>query len=138
MRGGVSDRMSRTRRRDTTPEMAVRRLLHAAGYRYRVDHRPIPTLRRTGDIVFPRKKLVVLIDGCFWHGCPEHFVIPKTRTEWWLAKIGANQRRDLETERLWTDAGWNVLRFWEHEDPQCVAAVVAQALDSPTQKRVAG
>ena len=117
----VRRRMSLTRRRDTRPEWAVRRILHGRGLRYRVDCRPVSEIRRTGDIVFVGKRVAVLIDGCFWHGCPQHFVVPKTRTAWWLNKIQDNRARDLETSSLWSEAGWTVLRFWEHEDPEAVA-----------------
>ena len=86
-----------------------------------MDCRPVSEIRRTGDIVFVGKRVAVLIDGCFWHGCPQHFVVPKTRTAWWLNKIQDNRARDLETSSLWSEAGWTVLRFWEHEDPEAVA-----------------
>lgn len=124
----VSARMAITRGRDTKPELAVRRVLHSRGWRYRVNHRPVKSIRRTGDLVFTRKRVVVLIDGCFWHGCPEHFNIPKTRTEWWLEKIGGNRRRDRETEILWAQKGWTVLRFWEHESVDAVVIKIEEVL----------
>lgn len=130
--------LANRKNRDTGPEIAVRRLLHRAGYRYRVCRRPIASLSRTGDIVFPKQRLVVLIDGCFWHGCPKHFVTPKTRTDWWLAKIGTNKRRDAETTRLWSEQGWTVLRFWEHEDPEAVAKSVMDHLAGSNQKSPTG
>lgn len=133
----VSRRMSRTRRRDTKAELVVRRMLHARGHRYRVDHQPIASIRRTGDIVFTRARVAILIDGCFWHGCPDHFVIPRTRTDWWLDKIEANQRRDEETTRLWTEGGWTVLRFWEHEDPADVVEHIERSLRSRAQATAA-
>jgi DNA mismatch endonuclease (patch repair protein) len=101
--------------------MAVRRILHAHGLRYRVDKRPVAEIRRRADIVFPRQRLAVFIDGCFWHGCPEHGTRTfKTNAPYWEQKIARNAARDLDTgERLET-AGWRVLRFWEHLDPETI------------------
>ncbi|GAB2464555.1 very short patch repair endonuclease [Xylanimonas ulmi] len=113
--------MRGNRSRDTQPELAVRRALHARGYRYRVDIRPEPTLRRTADLVFTRARVVVLIDGCFWHGCPDHCRIPATHTDYWQAKIAGNMRRDAETTAALEARGWSVVRIWEHEDPQDAA-----------------
>lgn len=112
------------RGRDTAPEIAVRRLLHAAGLRYRVNHRPLPALRRTADIVFTRRKVAVFIDGCFWHSCPEHATVPKANAEFWREKLQRNRERDRETDQCLRAAGWAVLRFWEHEDANDVAAHV--------------
>jgi DNA mismatch endonuclease (patch repair protein) len=120
--------MSRQGRRDTVPEVAVRKLLHAAGLRYRVNI-PVPGMRRRSvDIVFPRLKVAVFIDGCFWHGCPQHATQPKSNAEWWRAKLEANVARDLETTRHLQDQGWTVLRFWEHQPPSEVAAAVRAAV----------
>lgn len=107
--------MRANRGRDTGPEMAVRRALHARGLRYRVDH-PLPfDRRRRADIVFTRAKVAVFIDGCFWHGCPEHGKKPRTNTRFWADKIARNEERDAETTLRLTELGWAVLRFWEHE-----------------------
>jgi DNA mismatch endonuclease (patch repair protein) len=103
-------------RRDTTPEMLIRRELHARGYRYRVDYPLVIDRRRRADIVFPRLRLAVFIDGCFWHGCPQHGTRPKQNADYWLPKLERNRTRDEETNALLADAGWTVLRFWEHED----------------------
>lgn len=127
----VAARFARTRGRDTKPELLVRRELHRRGYRYRVNLAPVPGLRRTADIVFPRKHLAVFIDGCFWHGCPEHYVEPKTRTEFWSSKIAGNMARDIHTTAQLEAAGWSVLRFWEHEQPHIVASEVIAALERP-------
>ena len=107
--------MQANRSRDTGPELAVRQLLHMRGMRYRVDMRPDSSIRRKADIVFTRIKVAVFIDGCFWHGCPDHFTAPKAHAEYWQEKIGKNRRRD---------AGWTVLRFWEHENPGDVADTI--------------
>ncbi|MGW5336416.1 very short patch repair endonuclease [Streptomyces bauhiniae] len=124
----VSARMSRQGSRDTAPEVAVRRLLHAAGMRYRVNV-PVPGMpRRTIDIVFGRAKVAVFMDGCFWHGCPEHATRPKANAEWWRAKLDKNMARDLETTRHLRSAGWTVLRFWEHEPVTDVARHIGETV----------
>jgi DNA mismatch endonuclease (patch repair protein) len=125
--------MSRQLSRDTTPEIAVRKLLHAAGLRYRVNV-PVPGMsRRTIDIVFGPAKVAVFLDGCFWHGCPQHATQPKSNAEWWRTKLDKNMARDRETTEHLEAAGWTVLRFWEHEDPETVARAVAQARDAATR-----
>ncbi|MFJ8859535.1 very short patch repair endonuclease [Streptomyces sp. NPDC102451] len=126
---GVSARMSRQARRDTAPEVAVRKLLHASGYRYRLNERVPHMPRRTIDIAFTRAKVAVFLDGCFWHGCPEHATQPKSNAEWWRQKLARNMARDVETTEHLTTAGWTVLRFWEHEAPLRVAEQVAKAVD---------
>jgi DNA mismatch endonuclease (patch repair protein) len=123
--------MSRQRRRDTGPELAVRQRLHALGYRYRVDHRPLPDLRARGDLVFTRARVVVFVDGCFWHRCPQHATSPQHNGEWWRAKLDANVARDRATDRRLGDAGWRVVRIWEHEDPEDAVAAVTAALGPP-------
>jgi DNA mismatch endonuclease, patch repair protein len=107
--------MSRQRRRDTAPELALRRHLHARGLRYRVAW-PIPGLsRHTVDIAFTRARLAVFVDGCFWHGCPEHATYPSANGAWWAAKLAANRQRDRTTTEHLEGAGWTVIRVWEHE-----------------------
>ena len=122
----VSARMSRAARRETAPELALRRALHADGYRFRVVH-PVPgNRRRSIDIAFTRARVAVFVDGCFWHGCPEHGTQPRANSAWWTAKLAANRTRDADTDRLLREAGWQVVRVWEHEPvEQAVAAVVA-------------
>ncbi|MDG9690453.1 very short patch repair endonuclease [Streptomyces sp. DH17] len=115
--------------KDTGVELAVRRLLHAAGLRYRVEY-PVPGMaRRRIDVAFTRAKVAVLIDGCFWHGCPLHATRPKANAEWWRNKLDRNMARDRETTEHLTALGWTVLRFWEHEDPVEVAARVGAAVE---------
>jgi DNA mismatch endonuclease (patch repair protein) len=125
---GVSERMSRARRRDTDPEMQIRREAHRRGLRYRVDA-PLPGMpRRRADMVFPTRKVAVFVDGCFWHSCPEHVSIPRANREWWLAKLRKNRERDGETDAHLHALGWVVLRFWEHEDPVVVVDVVERVV----------
>lgn len=118
--------MRGNRGRDTKTELRVRRLVHAAGLRYRVNARPEPGLRRTADLLFTRVKVAVFIDGCYWHGCPEHFTMPATNLDYWSGKIERNRARDLETTSLLEERGWLVLRFWEHEPPSSVAERIGQ------------
>lgn len=122
--------MSRARRRDTAPELALRRVLHARGLRFRVAF-PVPgQRRRTIDVAFTRVRLAVFVDGCFWHGCLLHGTSPQANSEWWRAKIAANQARDADTDQALGLAGWTVLRLWEHEDPSDGADRVQAALES--------
>ncbi len=115
-------------RRDTPQEKAVRSALHRRGLRFRVDNRPVKGIRRKADIVFGPARVAVFVDGCFWHGCPLHATWPKTNGEWWKNKLEANQRRDRDTDRRLEEAGWLVIRVWEHEDPEASAIVVANAV----------
>ncbi|MQA35916.1 very short patch repair endonuclease [Modestobacter roseus] len=119
--------MSRLRRRDNAPEMAVRRLLTAAGLRYRVTYRIPGQRRRTMDIAVLRCKLAVYIDGCFWHSCPEHFHLPKANADWWVRKMAMNRARDAASTAQLEALGWTVLRFWEHEPPAEVASTILAA-----------
>jgi DNA mismatch endonuclease (patch repair protein) len=119
--------MQANRGRDTAPELAVRRLLHAAGFRYRVDFAPLGG-RRRADIVFTRPRIAVFIDGCYWHGCPEHATLPKRNAEYWLPKLARNIERDRETDDLLSASGWKVLRYWEHDDADDVARAIVGIL----------
>lgn len=123
--------MERQKRRDTSPELAIRRILHRRGFRYRVDVAPVTGLRRRADIVFPRQKVAVFVDGCFWHRCPEHGTVPQANQQWWIDKLDANVRRDRDTDEALTRAGWTVLRIWEHEDPTDAAIRIATVLSAP-------
>lgn len=121
--------MSRQASKDTNAELVVRRLLHAAGLRYRLEY-PVPGMaRRRIDIAFTRAKVAVLVDGCFWHGCPEHATQPKANAEWWRKKLDRNMARDRETTEHLTAQGWTVLRFWEHQAPEEVAVLVKAAVE---------
>ncbi len=115
-------------RRDTRCELAVRSAVHALGLRYRLHQRPERDLRREADLVFRREKVAVFVDGCFWHGCPEHHTPPTTHYDWWLVKVDKNRARDRETDRLLRQSGWVVVRIWEHEDPAAGAKRVRNAV----------
>jgi len=106
--------MSRIRSKDTKPEMLVRRFLHKNGFRYRLH---VKTLPGKPDIVLPKYKTVIFIHGCFWHGhegC-KYYVVPKTRTEWWLNKIGGNIANDNNAKAILQNAGWDIITIWECE-----------------------
>jgi DNA mismatch endonuclease, patch repair protein len=124
---GRSANMRANRRRDTKPELALRSALHALGYRYRKDLRlDLPLRRVRPDIAFTSRKVAVFVDGCFWHACPEHGSQPKNNEWYWSPKLAKNVERDRAADAALAEAGWTVVRLWEHislED--AVAAVVA-------------
>jgi DNA mismatch endonuclease (patch repair protein) len=120
--------MQATRRRDTAPELALRRELHRRGLRYRVDTEVKIGLRRRADVVFTKARVAVFVDGCFWHGCPAHATAPKANAGFWAGKLAANQARDRDTDVRLTAAGWRIVRIWEHEDPAVAADRVVQAV----------
>lgn len=119
-------RMEAQPRRDTVPEMAIRSAVHRRGLRFWVDRSPVAKLRRRADLLFPRARVAVYVDGCFWHGCPIHGTWPKANADWWRQKIKTNQQRDADTNHLLRAAGWVVIRVWEHEDPEEAADTIAQ------------
>lgn len=124
--------MRANRRRDTGPELALRSALHRMGYRYRVDTPPLPDLRRRADVVFTRQRVAVFVDGCYWHGCPEHYRVPMTNPSYWTGKIAGNRERDADTDERLRQAGWSPVRIWEHETVPDAVARVVQALDGGT------
>lgn len=104
--------MSQIKGKNTKPEMLVRRFLHAHGFRYRLHDRKLPG---RPDIVLPKYRTVIFVHGCFWHGhegC-RYYVIPKTRTEWWVAKIGGNKANDTKAELALKNDGWRIINLWE-------------------------
>lgn len=125
---GVRRSMVANRGRDTGPELAVRRILHAKGLRYRVDFAPLGG-RRRADIVFTRPHIAVFIDGCFWHGCPDHYTAPVRNGDFWAEKVRSNVSRDAETTEVLSAAGWLVLRFWEHTSAPDVCDRIVLSLD---------
>lgn len=114
--------MSKIRGKDTGPELRLRKALWAAGLRYRLKS----ALPGHPDMLFPGARVALFVDGCFWHGCPEHGVMPKGNREFWAKKISGNLERDFRaTTRLEAD-GWSVMRVWEHDIDADVDAVVAR------------
>ncbi|MEU4209625.1 very short patch repair endonuclease [Streptomyces sp. NPDC026206] len=122
--------MQAIRSRDTKPEQLIRRLVHAQGLRYRVHARPLPDLRRTADLVFRPVKVAVFIDGCYWHGCPEHYLAPRINAGYWSDKVARNMARDRDTDERLTAAGWLVLRFWEHEPSDACTLKIVNTVQS--------
>lgn len=109
--------MQSNRSRDTKPELALRSAVHALGLRYRVAARPLKRVRRTADLVFPKARVAVFLDGCFWHGCPQHHTVATANASFWAEKVEGNRTRDRDTDRRLAEAGWVSVRIWEHEDP---------------------
>jgi len=126
----ASIKMAAQASRDTTPELALRRALHAIGRRYRVEVRIAGLPRRTIDVAFPRQKVAVFVDGCFWHQCPIHGHVPHTNVDWWQTKLDLNARRDADTTARLTALGWTVVRIWEHERIGDALRRVTDALDA--------
>jgi len=107
-----SEHMRRVKGKNSVAELALRSALHASGLRFRL-HRRVEGI--IVDIVFPRQKVAVFVDGCFWHGCPEHKSIPKTNQGYWLPKLKENRLRDIRQTELLRASNWRVFRVWEHE-----------------------
>ncbi|WP_275629624.1 very short patch repair endonuclease [Pseudomonas sp. 273] len=122
--------MKRVRTKDTAPELALRKLLFSVGLRYRIHYKPksVALGRSNIDIAFPRARLAVFVDGCFWHGCPDHGTIPKANGDWWAEKLQSNRARDERVTAVLHAAGWTVLRFWTHQSPESMAAIVMDQL----------
>lgn len=108
----VSQQMRRMPRSSTQPELRLRRSLHAAGLRFTVNRRDLPG---TPDVALSKARLAIFLDGCFWHGCPSHFVLPKSNSEWWRNKLEATRARDLRKDQALRDMGWEPIHLWEHE-----------------------
>lgn len=116
--------MSRINGKNTKPELALRKALWGLGYRYRVRNR----LPGKPDLVFPSSRTVIFVDGCFWHKCPDHFVEPKTRTQFWLDKINGNVARDRRNNESLKADGWQVIRIWEHEVKNSLANTIGRVV----------
>jgi len=124
--------MRGNRRRDTKPELRLRSALHRRGLRFRVDHRvEVRGASVRCDVVFPKAKVVVLVDGCFWHGCADHGTRPRVNAGYWQAKLERNIARDRRNDEQLAAAGWRVVRVWEHEEPQ-IAAVRIRDIVRPS------
>lgn len=121
--------MRANRRRDTRPERVIRSLLHRSGFRFRVDRRiALPSGNVRPDVVFGTARVAVFIDGCFWHSCPIHGELPQSNREFWRTKLTRNRERDAIQNTALEEAGWQVLRVWEHEDPEMAAESIARAV----------
>lgn len=133
---GRSANMKANRRTDTKPEMRLRSALHALGYRYRKDHRlDLPLRRVRPDIAFTARKVAVFVDGCFWHACPEHGSAPKNNEWYWSPKLARNVERDRACDAALADAGWTVIRLWEHVPLEDAVAEVVKAVGEPRALR---
>ena len=121
--------MAAVKRSNTKPELALRKALHAAGYRFRKDY-PIRAGGRLvrPDIVFTRRRVAVFVDGCFWHGCPLHGQVPATNVTFWTTKLDANVDRDRVQNALLRQEGWRVLRVWEHVPTEDALSEVVAAI----------
>jgi DNA mismatch endonuclease, patch repair protein len=126
----VSARFSRQRRSGTRPELELRSELHRRGLRFRVHMRVEGLPRRRVDIAFTRPRLIVFVDGCFWHGCPQHGISPRKNPEWWQWKLAMIAARDTDTDVRLRELGWTVLRIWEHVDASAAADVVQSTLSA--------
>lgn len=129
-------RMQANRRRDSRPERQLRSALHGRGLRYRVDRPLLAAGRRVRpDLVFIGAKVAVFVDGCFWHGCPEHGTMPKANRAYWREKLAANVARDRKDDDALRGAGWVVHRVWSHEDPGTAAAQIEMSLALKSSSR---
>ncbi len=125
----VSGRMRRNRKRNTRPEVALRSELHVRGARFRANLLVrVDELTVRPDVVFTKRKVAVFVDGCFWHGCPEHGNVPRRNIEYWRPKLERNVRRDRLVNQRLAAAGWEVVRGWEHEPVSSIADAVMRAV----------
>ena len=126
-----SRNMSAIRGRDTKPEIKLRKILWAEGLRYRCNSR----LPGKPDIVFPAARIVIFVDGCFWHRCPEHFKQPATNADFWMRKISGNVERDKKVAQRLQEQGWQVMRFWEHSVRKNAAGVAKEIPKEVTKQK---
>lgn len=131
----ASSRMQSVRQKDTSAESALRRELYALGLRYRVQLPVLTKPRRVADVTFVGVRVAIFVDGCFWHGCPEHATWPKQNAQFWRAKIVTNQERDRDTDMRLRADGWEVVRVWAHESPHRAAARIAEVVRARKAKR---
>jgi len=113
--------MQKMGRSSTKPEMLIRRELHRRGLRFRVNYRLLPG---RPDLAFTSARIAIFVDGCFWHACPEHLVMPKNNREWWQEKLEANVSRDRRKDQELSELGWTVVHVWEHEDSVVVSNLI--------------
>ena len=130
LNAAVSAQMRKMPRSSTGPEMLIRRELHSRGLRFRVNH---PQLPGRPDIAFTGARIAVFVDGCFWHACPDHGILPKNNREWWRSKLESNTRRDREKDAQLDTIGWITMHVWEHEDAVDAANAIEQLWRSRRQ-----
>ena len=136
LNAGRSANMRANKRKDTKPELALRRALHARGYRYRKDYRlDLTGARVRPDIAFTAKRVAVFVDGCFWHCCPQHGSQPANNTWYWQPKLARNVDRDRSADDALAAAGWEVVRIWEHESLEAAVAAVVSTLAGAVARR---
>jgi DNA mismatch endonuclease, patch repair protein len=123
LNAAVSAQMQRMPRSSTGPEILIRRELHSRGLRFRVNH---PRLPGRPDIAFTAARIAVFVDGCFWHSCPDHSVLPRNNRDWWRSKLERNVERDREKDTQLETLGWTVVHVWEHEEPLEAADAIEQ------------
>ena len=128
----VSAQMSRMPRASTKPELALRRELHARGFRFRIHRRDLPG---TPDVVFAGARLAVFVDGCFWHACPEHGVLPKHNQRWWTDKFAKNAERDARKDAELAAIGWRPIHLWEHTPVASMADAIGELLRATSLRR---
>lgn len=117
------------RRSGTQPEVRLRSALHRRGHRFRKDHLVrAGDVRVRADVVFTRWRVTAFVDGCFWHGCPSHQQVPRSNLDYWVPKLAANVERDRRVDAALADAGWVVLRIWEHVEVGEAVRIVEGAL----------
>ena len=131
----VSARMQKQKSFDTRIELELRRLLYHRGLRYRVHNQAVPGTRRKVDVAFPAARVAVFLDGCFWHGCPEHRNIPAANNQWWANKIAENRQRDADTDQRLREVDWLVVRVWEHQDLEEAAAEIEAVVRQRAPRR---
>jgi DNA mismatch endonuclease, patch repair protein len=121
-------------RSESEIERTLRSLLHRSGLRFRKHTAPLPGLRCRADVVFPKRRIAVFVDGCFWHRCPLHGSRPKANTDWWQKKLEANVARDRRNDQALTAAGWHVLRFWTHEQVETMVEFIVREVRSVDER----
>lgn len=127
--------MAKVRQTGTDAELALRREMYRIGLRYRIGYEVLKKPRRVADVAFPGRKIAVFVDGCFWHGCPEHATWPKRNADFWRQKIEANRQRDADTNARLQADGWTALRFWSHESPIAAAKTIARVVAKADMKQ---
>jgi DNA mismatch endonuclease (patch repair protein) len=127
--------LAKVKQKGTGAEIALRREMYGLGLRYRIEYVVLKKPRRVADIAFPGRKIAIFVDGCFWHGCPEHATWPKQNAGFWRQKIETNRQRDEDTNDRLRSQGWTVLRFWTHEPPIACAKRVAHIVSATGSNR---